>query len=186
MISVTDLKNGKTFLSDNDPYVVLKYSHIKMGRGNAIIRVTVRNLRSGAIAEKTFTSGSVVEPVITIKKRLQYLYGDGKNAFFMDPQNYEQVEVDKKILGNQIAFLKEGQNVDILFWEDEPLGVDLPPKVTLAVDDTAPGVKGNSATNVYKPATLENGLQVKVPLFIKAGDKIRVDTRTGEYVERAK
>ncbi|MBI2007206.1 MAG: hypothetical protein HYS83_00655 [Candidatus Blackburnbacteria bacterium] len=102
----------------------------------------------------------------------------------MDPKSYEQVEVKKGILGTQLAFLKEGQEADVLFWEDEALDIDLPPKVVLAVTETAPGVKGNSATNIYKSAVLENGLQVKVPLFIKVQDKVKVDTRTGEYVER--
>ena len=111
----------------------------------------------------------------------------------MDPKTYEQVEVSRKVVGEQLAFLREGQEVDLLFWsggeggeKDEPFGVDLPPKVTLAVIETDPGVKGNSATNIYKQAILENGLAVKVPLFIKTGDKVRVDTRTGEYIERVK
>ena len=193
MLSATELRAGRTFQIDSTPYQVLKYEHIKMGRGGATVRISVRNLRTGGVEEKTFSTSATVEEIATAKRRLQYLYADGNNAVFMDPKNYEQVEVSRKVVGEQLAFLREVQEVDLLFWsgglggeKDEPLGIDLPPKVTLTVLETDPGVKGNSATNIYKQATLENGLALKVPLFIKTGDKVRVDTRTGEYVERAK
>lgn len=185
MIPVTELRAGATFQMDGTPYVVVQYTHVKMGRGSATIRVSCRNLRSGSVEEKTFNSGGTVEPITTTKRSLQYLYSDGQNAVFMDPKTYEQVEVAKNILGEQINFLREGQVVNVLFWDEQALGVDLPPSVVLKVTETDPGLKGNSATNVYKPATLENGLRVKVPLFIKIGDKVKVDTRSGEYVERA-
>lgn len=192
MIPVTDLRKGVTFEISGTPYLVLEYSHVKMGRGGATIRVTTRNLVSGAVEEKTFNNGASVEPIRTNKRKLQYLYS-GDTVSFMDPTTFEQIEVDKKVLGTDINYLKEGQAVNVLFWsfdgaqdkEDQALGVELPPNLTLEVTQCDPGVKGNSATNIYKPATLENGLQVKVPLFIKVGDKIRVDTRTGAYVERA-
>lgn len=188
MFSATELRAGRTFQIDGTPYRVLKYEHIKMGRGGATVRISARNLRTGGVEEKAFNTGVTVEEVTTAKRRLQYLYQDEDNAVFADPKTYEQAEISKSVLSDQLPFLKEGQEVDILFWlpggREEPLGVDLPPKVALSVMETAPGVKGNSATNIYKPAMLENGLAVKVPLFIKAGDKVRVDTRTGEYVER--
>lgn len=184
MIPVTDLRAGATFQIDNTPYIVVKYTHVKMGRGNATIRVSCRNLRSGSIEEKTFTSGATVEAITTAKRGLQYLYFDANNVVFMDPKTYEQVEIAKRILGEQINFLREGQEVNVLFWEDQALGVDLPPSVVLKVTETDPGLRGNSATNVYKPAVLENGLQVKVPLFIKIGDRVKVDTQSGEYTER--
>lgn len=188
MFSATELRAGRTFQIDGAPYQVLKYEHIKMGRGGATVRILARNLRTGANEEKTFSTGQTVEEITTVKKRLQYLYRDGANVVFMDPKSFEQVGIDKRVLADQIPFLKEGQEADILFWlnegREEPLGVDLPSKVTLSVVETAPGIKGNSTTNIYKPATLENGLTVKVPLFIKKGDKVRIDTRTGEYVER--
>lgn len=190
MFSATELRAGKTFQIEGAPYQVLKYEHIKMGRGGATVRISARNLRTGGVEEKTFSTSQSVEEISTIKRKLQFLYRDGANIVFMDPKTFEQVGIDKRVLADQTPFLKEGQEADILFWlyegKEEPLGVDLPPKVTLAVAETAPGVRGNSATNIYKPATLENGLAVKVPLFIKTGDKVRVDTRTGEYVERAK
>ncbi len=186
MVNSTDLRAGVTFLHDGKPYQVLKYNLIKMGRGGATVKVLVRNLETGATVEKAFSSNVSVEEVQTLKSRLQYLYKDGVNLVFMDPKNYEQVEIPAKVLGEQIHFIKEGDNIDVLFWGDKPLSVDLAPNVVLTVSETDPGVKGNSATNIYKSAILENGLKVRVPLFINIGDKVKVDTRTGEYVERAK
>lgn len=184
MIPVTELRKGTTYEQNGVPYIVIEYHHIKMGRGGAVIRITTRNLETGAVEEKTFNNGGSVSPINTRKRKLQYLYSTD-SAMFMDPLNFEQVEVSLKVLGTDVAYLKEGQAVDVLFWDERPLGVELPPNIILIVSEADPGVKGNSATNLYKPATLENGLQVKVPLFIKVGDRIRVDTRTGQYVERA-
>ena len=185
MIEATNLKNGVTFLSNGKPYIVIKYNHIKVGRGGAIVRVSSRNLETGAIEEKTYSSNIKVEDIKTQKQKLQYLYNDGTNAVFMNPTNYEQVEIPIKVVSYELKFIKEGDNVDILMWDDKPLSVEISPKVVLMVKSTVPGVKGNSATNMFKPATLENGLDIKVPLFIHEGDNIRVDTRNGEYVERA-
>lgn len=192
MINATDLKNGATFLRNGSPYKVVKYSLIKMGRGGATVKLIARNLESGATEDISLSSNIKVEGVTTSKRALQYLYNDGSNATFMDPLTFEQVEIPNSILESELKFIKEGENVDVLFWSDPPAGeaskalsIDIQPKITLMVTDTAPGVKGNSVSNIYKPATLENGLSVKVPLFVKIGDKIRVDTRTGEYVERA-
>lgn len=186
MISSTDLKNGTTFLSDGKPYKVIKYSHIKIARGGATVKVTAKNLQTGSVEVKTYSSNVKVEDISTIKKRLQFLYVDEDNVVFMDPSSYEQVEIAVTIVKNELLFIKEGEKVDVLFWEDKALSVDIPPKVELEVIETDPGVKGNSASNVYKQAKLENGLSIKVPLFIENGDKIRVDTRTSDYVERAK
>lgn len=192
-IDATDLKNGTTFLQNGEPYKVIKYSLIKMGRGGAVVRVSAKNLVSGATEEKTFSSNNSVDEVNTFKKQLQFLYCEAassaykdSHAIFMDPQTYDQVEISLDILGDQTLFLKEGDVVNVLFWEERPLSIELPPKVELTVSETDPGVKGNSAANIYKQAVLENGLKLKVPLFINTGDKIRVDTRTSEYVERAK
>ena len=186
MINATELKNGVAFLLNGKPYQVLKYSLIKMGRGGAIVKVSARNLESGSNEEKSFSSNIAVEEVRTSKRRLQFLFKDPSSVTFMDPKTYDQVEIPRSVLGDDLAYLKEGENIDVLFWEDKPLSVILSPNVILTVTDCDPGVKGNSATNIYKPAVLENGLSLKVPLFIKKGDKIKVDTRTGEYLERAK
>jgi len=186
MISATDLKVGVTFLSNDQPYKVSKYSLIKMGRGGATVRVTARNLLSGSVEEKTFSSNIKVEDVVTTKRKLQFLYADASVATFTDPRTYEQVEIPVSVIKTELPYIKEGESADILFWDERALSIDIPPKVVLKVSDTAPGVKGNSATNVFKSAKLENGLEVRVPLFINSGDLVRVDTRSGEYVERAK
>lgn len=193
MIPVTELRKGVTFEIEGAPYQVIEYHHVKMGRGGATIRVAVRNLQDGGVEVKTFNSGASVEPITTVKRKLQYLYSDPESGVFMDPGTYEQIEIPREILGSSINFLREGQTIDVLFWsldgtrdKDEALGIELPPNVVLAVTEADPGVKGNSAANIYKQVKLENGLTVKAPLFIKVGDKIRVDTRTSQYVERAK
>lgn len=184
MISATDLKGGTSFQIDGKPFQVIKYEHKKMGRGGATIKVSVRNLETGQLGEHSFTPNNKFEEINTIKKQLQYLYSDGNVATFMDPDSYSQHEVNLDVIGDAIHFIKEGSKVDVLFWEDRPLSVEIAPKVILEVTQTEKGVKGNSATNVFKPATLENGLEIKVPLFIKVGDKIKVDTRESTYVER--
>lgn len=184
MINVTDLRNGVTFGLDGQPYQVESYAHIKMGRGGATIKIKARNLLTGSITDKSFNSGARVDSVDMQKKQMQYLYLSGDSAVFMDPTTFDQVEIVKEVLGPTLNFLKEGELANVHLWEGKPLWVEIAPKVTLTVKSAAPGVKGNSASNIYKPAILENDLEVKVPLFIKPGDKVRVDTRTGEYVER--
>ena len=186
MINSTDLKNGVTFLRNDKPYKVIKYSLIKMGRGGATVKLSIRNLESGSVEEASMSSNVKVDEVVTTKRKLQYLYKDPKNVTFMDPTSFEQIEVPISVLDQEIPFIKEGDSVDVLFWNDKPLSVDIAPKVVLTVAETDPGVKGNSVSNLYKPAKLENGMSIKVPLFINAGEKIRVDTRTGDYIERAK
>lgn len=191
MIKATDLKNGTTFLHFGRPYQVIKYNLIKMGRGSAYVKITAKNLESGAIEEISYQSNASVEEANTSKRKLQYLYQDKTNAIFMDTKTYEQVEIPLPVLAKEIVFVKEGEEAIVLFWsfagaQDKALSVELPAKVVFRVSQTDPGVKGNSAVNIYKPAILENGLKVKVPLFIKVGDKVRIDTRTGNYLERVK
>ena len=185
MINATDLKNGVTFLKDGKPYRVTKYSLIKMGRGGATVKISARNLESGGVAEQSYSSNTKLEEAITTRRRLQYLYKDSTVGYFMN-DSFEQIEIPLDVISDQIAFIKEGENVDVLFWDERPLSFELSPKVTLKVTQTDPGVKGNSASNMYKSAVLENGVTIKVPLFINQGEKIIVDTRTHEYVERSK
>lgn len=190
MVTATDLKTGVSFLMNGKPYVVIKYAHQKIGRGGATVKLTVRNLATGIQEEKSFSSANKFDEIATQKKKLQYLYQDEDNAIFMDPKTFEQTEISLDILGEDVKYIKDGDEVNVLFWNPpvggqvQALSVEIPPKVELKVVETAPGVKGNSATNIYKPAKLENGVELKVPLFIKTGETIRVDTRTGEYVER--
>lgn len=192
-VNATDLRAGIAFLYEGKPFKVTKYQLIKMGRGGATVRVNCVNLETFSNVEHAFSSNLSFELIILNKKKLQYLYKDEKIAYFMNPTNYEQIEVPIAILGTDVNYIKEGGECDILFWADPPKGeasramsVDLPPKLNLKVVDCDPGVKGNSASNYLKSATMENGLKVKVPLFIKIGETIRVDTRSGDYVERAK
>lgn len=184
MIAVQELRAGIIFEDQGQLFKVLSYEHIKMGRGSANIRVKVTNIRTGATIEKSFINSAKVQDVSVSKKDLQYLYKDSENAYFMDSLTFEQVSVPLKIVGSDFYYLKEGENYNISFLRDEPLSLNLTPKMDFIVSETASGVKGNSATNVFKEAILENGLTIKVPLFIKEGDKIRVDTRSGTYTER--
>lgn len=186
MISVTQLRAGTTFKEKGEPFLVLKYEHTNLARGKASIRVRVKNLKTGAASQKVFVSGTKVEEIQTSKRKLQYLYQDGQDFCFMDPKTFEQYAIQVKVAGDQASFLQEESVVDVLFLEGEPLALELPAKITLEVTQAPPGAKGNSATNVFKEATLGNGSKVKVPLFIKVGEKVVIDTRTGEYVERAK
>jgi len=184
MISVTEMRAGRLFEENGEPYQVLDYKHTKMGRGTASIKLKVKNLISGAVIEKTFISGAKVEPIETEMRTAQYLYKEGHDYFFMDPQSFEQFSLSQKILAGKEKFLKEEQTVKILFWEQKPLVVELPITMVFSVVQAAPGVKGDSVNASFKPATLDNGLEVKVPLFVNVGDKIKVDTRSGEYLER--
>lgn len=181
MISVTKLRTGTVFKEDGNLFLVLEYKHIKLGRGNANIKVKVKDLKTGAVLKKTFLSGQKIEEVRLESKKAQYLYRDEEGFYFMDSSTFEQFKIKGEILGDRLKFLKEGVVYDIQFLEGEPLSFELPTFLELEVKETGPGVKGNSATNIYKKAVLENGLTVSVPLFVKVGEKVKVDTRTGEY-----
>ena len=184
MISVNELRNGIIYEEEGSLLQVLQFEHIKMGRGSANIKVKVKNLRTGSTTEKSFINTAKVQDVQVLKRELQYLYKDDEGAYFMDPVSFEQITIPLAVLTGA-QFLKESETYPVSFFREEPLDVVMPPKVDLKVIDTAPGVKGNSASNVFKEAELENGVMVKVPLFITVGDKVRVDTRTGVYTERA-
>lgn len=186
MLQSTELKNGVTFMADGKPYKVLKYEFIKMGRGGATVKLKVRNLESGSVEDKSYSSNVKVDDLVTVKRNLQYLYTADPISTFMDPATYDQVEIPTASIKDELPYIKEGEEATIMFWGEKPLSIDIPPKVTLTIAETDPGVKGNSASNMYKSAKLDNGMTVRVPLFIERGEKVRVDTRTGEYVERAK
>lgn len=185
MIGVTELRAGTIFEENGQLYQVLSYEHIKMGRGSANIKVKVRNVRQGSTTEKGFTNGARVNNVQVFKRDIQYLYKDGEHAFFMDPNSFDQIEVPLKLIGNtESMYLKAGESYNVSFLNQEPLALNLPPKMDFTVTEAAPGVKGNTASNIYKDAVLDNGMKARVPLFIKAGDKVRIDTRTGEYSQK--
>lgn len=184
MVSVTDLRNGTIFEEDKSLYQVLSYSHIKMGRGSAVIKIKVKNLKNGATTEKSFINGAKVNEVNIVKKELQYLYKDDEKAYFMHPVTFEQVAIPLKIMEGH-EYLKEGENFFISFLDYEPLSLNLPPKMDFKVVEAGSSARGNSVSNVFKDVVLENGLKAKAPLFIKEGDIIKIDTRTGEYTQKA-
>lgn len=184
MIGVTELRSGTVFQDQGNTYQVISYEHIKMGRGSANIKVKVKNIKTGATTEKSFVNGARVQDLHVRKIDMQFLYKDEDNAYFMNPQTFEQVSVALNILDG-VAYLKEGESFNLSFLGDEPLALNLPPKMDFKVADTGPSIRGNSTSNIYKDATLENGLKTKVPLFINMGDMVRIDTRTGSYSERA-
>jgi len=184
MIDVNDLRKGVTFEHDDNLWKVLEYSHNKTGRGNASIRVKLRNLRTGANMEKTFQSGDRVQDVRLDYHLVQYLYHDGDFYYFMDTQTYDQPALSEKTLGDTVHYLKDGLEIKLTFYEGEALDVEMPAAVELKVVESEVGVRGNTATGANKLATTETGLQVQVPLFVNVGDVIRVDTETGAYLTR--
>lgn len=184
MTPVTELRSGTAFKDSQGIWEVVSYRHTKMARGSATIRVKVENLRTGAIIEKTFTSGQKVEEALIVKKKGQYLYSDKETIVFMDSNTFEQFSLPNKVVAEKGKFLKEGETYELSVVDDEVLGVEIPKLIVLSVSETGPGVKGDSVSSVTKDAVLENGLKVKVPLFISIGDKLKIDTRNGEYVER--
>jgi len=184
MIGVTELRKGVTFELDGDIYRVLDYQHHKPGRGNAVIRTKLRNMHTGATLDRNFTSGERVQDIRLDHRTVQYMYNDGQLYYFMDTDTFEQPAIQAEVLGDAANYLKEGTTIEVLFYQGEPLDMELPVTVELAVTKTQPGVKGDTATGATKAATLETGLVVHVPLFVSEGDTVRVDTRTGEYLTR--
>lgn len=184
MISVTELRSGTVFEDGGNIFIVLSYEHIKMGRGSANIKIKAKNIKSGSITEKGYINGAKVKPITVLKREMQYLYKDEDSAYFMDPRSFEQVEIPLELIDGD-EYLKEGINFSVSFIDDKAISVMLPPKIDFIVSETGPGLKGNSTSNLYKDAILENGLKTRVPLFINIGDKVRIDTRTGSYTEKA-
>lgn len=184
MIDVNDLRKGVTFELDGQLLRVIEYHHHKPGRGNAVIRTKVRNLRTGAQFEKTFQSGDRVQDVRIEAREMQYLYHDGDLYTFMDGRTYEQIMIDARLLEENVNYLKDGMGVVVQMNDDEPLGIEMPTAVELKVVQSEVAVRGDTATGASKYITVETGYRVQVPLFVNEGDTIRVDTRTGEYVTR--
>jgi len=184
MIGVQEMRKGTTFIEDNELWRVLEYAHVKSGRGNATIRVKVRNLRSGGTMEKTYPSGSRVQDIRLDHATVQYLYHDGEIYYFMNMETYDQPVLGTNLLGDAVYYLTDGMMLELESYEGESINIELPTTVDLQVMQTDPGFAGDTATNATKPATVSTGLQVQVPLFVNTGDKIRIDTRTGQYQTR--
>lgn len=185
MLSINDLKIGTKVIFNGLPMQVIFAQHSKQGRAAGIMRTKLRNLIDGTIIEKTFAGAEKLDEAVLETKKAQFLYKDSINFNFMDSGTFEQFSLTSNQLGNMAKFLKEASDVDIVYFDSQPINVNLPIKLEFQVTYTEPGYRGNTTSNVLKPATLETGAQVNVPIFIKTGDKIVLDTRTGEYVERA-
>lgn len=187
MASTADIKNGLCMVFNHDIYKVVEFLHVKPGKGPAFVRTKIKSLTSGKVLDQTFPSGHKIEVVRVERRKYQFLYKDGDDYHFMNNETYDQIMIEGKMIENG-DLLKDGENVDILFHaaEERPLTIDLPQYVVLAVTYTEPGQRGNTATNVTKPATVETGAQVKVPIFINEGDKIKIDTKSRSYHERVK
>ncbi len=185
MLSTNDFRTGSTVTIDGDAWQVVDFQHVKPGKGAAFVRAKLRNLCTGSVVEKTFNAGEKFPKAHIERHDMEYLYESDGNHVFMNTENYEQSELSKDVLGSAMNFLKENMKVTIMFYQGKVLGIDLPNVVELKVAETDPGIRGDTATGGTKPATMETGYVVKVPLFINAGDMLRIDTRTGDYVERA-
>ena len=184
MISTSDFRKGAKIEYKGAPHEILDFQHVKMGRGGAIVRTKLRNLKTGSIFDETFKGGERFETPDLEEKSMQYLYNDGEQYYFMDNESYEQIPLSESQLGDAKKFIKEDMIVTILFYKGEPLTVELPIFVELKIVKTDPGVRGDTASGGSKPAELETGLVVKVPFHLNEGDVIKVDTRTSEYIER--
>ncbi len=184
MISVNDFKTGLTIEVDGGIWQVIEFQHVKPGKGAAFVRSKLRNLRTGAIQEKTFRAGEKVAKAHIENRKMQYLYASGDNHVFMDNETYDQIELSSKQIEYELKFLKENMEVSIMMFGTETLGVQLPTTVTLVVTETEPGIKGDTASGGTKPATVETGLTVQVPFFVNEGDKLIINTSDASYVSR--
>jgi len=185
MADTTNFRNGYTILIEGAIFQIVEFQHVKPGKGGAFVRTRLKNMHTGAVLDRTFRSGDKVEEVRVEKRDMQYLYAEGDVYHFMDNETYEQITVDRGTVGDGANLLKENENVGVLMALEKPIGVELPNFVILRVVQTDPGFKGDTANGAVKPATVETGATVNVPLFVNQDDLLRIDTRTGDYVERA-
>jgi elongation factor P len=184
-VTTNDLRNGMTLELSDGLFTVVEFQHVKPGKGGAFVRTKLKNLRTGAVLDKTFRADERVEQAIVEKREMQYLYNDGTDYVFMDNTSYDQIQVSPRTLGDAAKFLKTGASVHLQMHDSEIVGIDLPAAVELEVTQTEPGVQGDRVSGARKPATLETGHVLQVPLFVNAGERIKVDTRTGQYITRA-
>ena len=184
-ISTADFKNGMTLAIDDNLFNLVEFQHVKPGKGGAFVRTTLKNVRNGAVIERTFRAGDRMERAIVDKADMQFLYNDGTDYIFMNNSTYEQITVPPATLGDATNYVVDGSTAVMLMYGDDIIGVDLPAAVELTITDTEPGVQGDRVSGAKKPATLETGLVLQVPLFINPGERVKVDTRTGEFISRA-
>jgi elongation factor P len=184
--STTEFRNGLKIEIDGEPYVIVEFQHVKPGKGGAFVRTKFKSLKSGNVTDKTFRAGEKVNVPDLEEKTMQYLYGADKDRVFMDTSSYEQVSMNEKQLGDSINYLKENMEIKVLYHKGMPINIEVPMFVELAIARTDPGVRGDTASGGSKPATLETGAVVKVPLYMNEGDVVKIDTRTGTFIERVK
>lgn len=186
MYDTSDFRNGLKIEIDGTPFEIIEFLHVKPGKGGAFVRTKLKNLQTGAVLNKTFRSGEKVGKPDLVDRHMQYLYAQGDDLVFMDLETYEQFTIPFEKIEEKAKFLKENMEVDVLYYKNQPISIELPTFVELEVVETEPGFKGDTATGGTKPAVLETGAKINVPLFINIGDKLKIDTRTGQYVERVK
>jgi elongation factor P len=186
MYSTADFRKGLKIEIDGAPFAIIDFQHVKPGKGGAFVRTKLKNLINGRVLDQTFRSGEKVQKPDLVEKEMQYLYKDGDNYCLMDNETYEQIMLTGDQMGDAVLYLTENMNLQVLFFNQQPVAVDLPNFVELTVAQTEPGVRGDTASGGTKPATLESGAVIQVPLFINEGDRLKVDTRTGTYIERLK
>jgi len=184
IVDTTEFRKGLRILQDNEPFSIVEFQHVKPGKGGAFVRTRLKSFITGNVLDKTFRSGDKVEVPDMEEKQMQFLYREGNQYYFMDEATYDQIFIDEKSLGDTKNYLKESMVITVLFYNGKTIGVDMQNFVNLAVSQTEPGIKGDTAQNATKPAVLETGHTVQVPLFVEEGDVVRVDTRTGAYIER--
>ena len=184
MITAGDFRNGVTFDMDGSVFQIIEFQHVKPGKGAAFVRTKIRNVISGAVVEKTFNPTDKFPTAFIERKDMEYLYNDGDLYYFMDPETYDMVPLNRDVLGDAFRFVTENTVCKVLSYKGSVFGLECPNFMDLEVTETEPGLAGNTATNTLKPATVETGAEIRVPLFINEGDHIRIDTRTGEYMER--
>ncbi len=185
MISTSDLRNGMTLNLDEGLYNVVEFQHVKPGKGGAFVRTTLKNIRTGQVVDRTFRAGERFDRAVLNKREMQFLYRDGADYVFMDNSSYDQMNVGPNALGEAVNYIVESSTVILVMFEDEIVGVELPAAVELNIAETEPGIQGDRVSGARKPATLETGLVIQVPLFVNPGDRVKVDTRSGEYLTRA-
>jgi elongation factor P len=184
-VSTNDLKNGMSLNLPEGLFSVVEFQHVKPGKGGAFVRTKLKNVRTGAVIERTYRADEKLDQALIDKREMQFLYLDSGSYVFMDTTDYEQLQTPREALGGSASYLKEGDSAVLQMYEGEIVGVDLPAAVELTIVETEPGVQGDRVSGARKPATLETGLQIQVPLFVNTGDKVKVDTRSGEYLTRA-
>ncbi|CAG0989625.1 Elongation factor P [Myxococcaceae bacterium] len=183
-VDTSQFRNGLKIELDGEPYTITYFQHVKPGKGGAFVRTKVKNLKNGKVLDRTFRSGEKVDEADVTERRMQYLYQDGDSLVFMDTESFDQIPFTAEQVGDARKYLKENLDVDVLFWRGKPINIELPAFIEAVITQCDPGLKGDTASGATKPATIETGAVVQVPLFVKEGERIRVDTRTGVYVER--